>query len=56
MINEQDKLKELESYKARLESDLNRTRMMSGIVPTRDNLLVKNYHNVVQEINKIKKG
>lgn len=55
MINEQDKLKELESYKARLESDLNRTRQ-AGILPGRDNILVKNYHNVVQEINKIKKG
>lgn len=55
MINEQERLKELESYKARLESDLNRTRQ-AGVFPTRDNLLVKNYHNVVQEINKIKKG
>lgn len=55
MINEQERLKELESYKARLESDLNRTRQ-TGIFPARDNVLVKNYHNVVQEINKIKKG
>ena len=55
-MNEQEqKLRELEAYKNRLQSDLTRANMSGGVLD-RNAPLRRNYNNVVQEINKIKHG
>ena len=52
-MEDNKKLEELEAYRARLENDISRARLM-GHHLDRNVPLTRNYQNVVQEINKLK--
>jgi len=54
MSDSSDRIKELQEYKLRLERDISRIKAMGGhIMPNEP--ISRNYRNVNQELNKLKK-
>jgi hypothetical protein len=55
-MSEQKTLQELESYQARLEADVRRSRMQDNFGLSKTDPLLRNLSNVKEEIKKLKES